>query len=244
MSNKNSWLSLLYQILKDWHVLYFEGFKNTIKIAFFGTIGAFMVSLCLLYLKGIIQNNKRLKTNIVKRYYIKMLDYIINCYIFVIKSVPMVLQAVFFHFGLKGTGYFGWLTPLQSGLFVITFNSVAYLAEIMIKNMEFFDYGQIEAALALGMTQKQTFKKVVCPQVIRKSLLRISNEFIVNIKDSCVFGVIGMNELFEVSQTVQKRSNSITGGIIALSIPVFVYLVLVLLVSLLLKKIEKISNKK
>ncbi|MGL9687828.1 MAG: ABC transporter permease subunit [Candidatus Phytoplasma sp. TWB_XP] len=130
------------------------------------------------------------------------------------------------------------------GLFVITFNSAAYLAEIMIKNMEFFDSGQIEAALALGMTQTQTFKKVVCPQVVRKSLLRISNEFIVNIKDSCIFGVIGMNELFEVAQTVHKRSNSITGGVIALLIPVFVYLVLVLLVSLLLKKIEKISDRK
>ncbi|MGL9687523.1 MAG: hypothetical protein ACQBVK_01890 [Candidatus Phytoplasma sp. TWB_XP] len=34
----------------------------------------------------------------------------------------------------------------------------------MIKNMSFFDPGQIEASLALGMTRKQTFKRVICPQ--------------------------------------------------------------------------------
>ncbi|MFT2804796.1 ABC transporter permease subunit [Candidatus Phytoplasma asteris] len=77
--------------------------------------------------------------------------------------------------------------PIQSGLFVIIFNSAAYLAEVMIKNMEFFDSGQIEASLSLGMTQTQTFKKVVCPQVVRKSLLRISNEFIVNADKILVF---------------------------------------------------------
>ncbi|OIJ44654.1 ABC transporter permease subunit [Rice orange leaf phytoplasma] len=244
MSNIFNWFNLLQRLLKIYYPLYKEGFETTFKIAFFGTIGAFIVSLCVLYIKGIITLNKHTKMSLKKQYFFKILDKSINVYIFIIKSIPMMLQAMFFHFGLKGTGYFKWLTPLQSGLFVIIFNSAAYLAEVMIKNMEFFDSGQIEASLSLGMTQTQTFKKVVCPQVVRKSLLRISNEFIVNIKDSSVFGVIGINELYNAGSTVNTSVASANAKILALIVPIFVYLVLVLLVSLLLKKIEKISDRK
>ncbi|WP_373375532.1 amino acid ABC transporter permease [Candidatus Phytoplasma solani] len=218
--------------------IYYEGFKITFLLSVFGTIGAFILSWFLLLFKGLPQNSKRIKT--VTKYFFKSLNTIVNAYIFIIKSVPMMVQAMLFYYGLTSTGYFKWLTPFWGGFIVITFNSTAYIAEAMLKNLEFFDRGQIEAALSLGMTPRQTLKKVVLPQVVQRSLLRIINEFIVNVKDSCVFGVIGLIELFGAAKSIRTFSSY---TIVFFNVSL-IYLALVGLATFVLKKLEiKLGNK-
>ncbi|MFB0638358.1 ABC transporter substrate-binding protein/permease [Candidatus Phytoplasma solani] len=223
----------LWDVFKQYRSLYLQGLMMTFKMACLGTMGAFFLALLLVYAKGLPK--RKLKKDIWRQYFHKYLKLIIDAYIFTIKSIPMMVQAMLFYYGLKSTGYFGWLTPFQGGLIVISFNSAAYLAETMLKNLQFFDPGQIEAGLALGMTDKQIFKKVVLPQVIHTSLLRIYNEFINNTKDSCVFGVIGVFEL--VNATSQIR-----GAILNINvffIPIIIYLFLTAIAFYGLKKLEK-----
>ncbi|WP_349402195.1 ABC-type amino acid transport system, permease protein [Candidatus Phytoplasma solani] len=232
-------LKLCYNNLKNHYSIYYQGLMTTVKLAVFGTVGAFLLALLLLYVKGLPKKPK--KTSIFTKISFKSLNAIINAYIFIIKGVPMMLQAMLFYYGLKSTGYFKWLTPFYGGLIVITFNSTAYIAEIMLKNMQFFDPGQIEAALALGMTARQALKRVVLPQVIQRSLLRIVNEFIINVKDSCVFSTIGLLELFGATKQIYSISYSVTVPFINASI---MYLMLVGIATIVLKKLEiKLGNK-
>ncbi|WP_349402197.1 ABC-type amino acid transport system, substrate-binding protein/permease [Candidatus Phytoplasma solani] len=230
-SVNNDYKINLWQILKKYKSLYFQGFIKTMQLAFLGTISAFFLTLLLFYLKGIPKNIKRIST--LKKYLFKCLNAIVNIYIFIIKGVPMMVQAMIFYYGLKSTGYFKWLTPFCGGLIVITFNSTAYLAETMFKNIEFLDLGQIEAALALGMTPRKTLKTVVLPQVIQKSLLRFCNEFVNNIKDSYVFEVIGLFELFNSISQIRGATLNIN----VFLIPVFFYLFLNMITFYLFKKI-------
>ncbi len=56
---------------------------------------------------------------------------------------------------------------------------------------------------ALGMTEKQTLRHVIFPQAIKRSLLPIMKEFIINLKDGSVLSVIGVMELFAVTKQIR-----------------------------------------
>ncbi|MBT1576954.1 ABC transporter permease subunit ['Elaeagnus angustifolia' witches'-broom phytoplasma] len=229
---KNCYNLFINNLPSYWNVI-----CTTISLAFLGTLGAFLLSLWILYIKSI---RKKKRIRFYERYFYKTIDIILYFYIFFVKSVPMMLQAMLVFYGLRRTGYFEWLEPFQAALFILIFNSCAMLAEFMIKNMSFFDPGQIEASLALGMTRKQAFKRVICPQVIHQSLLRIINEFILNIKDICVFYVITVVDIFTFSKNNYRTSNNFSFLINAS----LIYIILIFISSYLLKKLEtKLGNK-
>ena len=74
------------------------------------------------------------------------------------------------------------------------------MAEIIRSGIESVDAGQSEAARSIGMSAFQTMRYVVLPQAIRNAFPSIGNEFIVNLKDSCVLSAIGLVELFQTGR--------------------------------------------
>ena len=103
----------------------------------------------------------------------------------------MVQALIFYYYGFnlfKRTGL--TITEINniwsffiSGLFTVSLNSTAYLAEVLRGGILAIDKGQTEAARSLGMTNWQTMRKVVFPQAVKNSIPAIGNEFIINIKD-------------------------------------------------------------
>ena len=79
------------------------------------------------------------------------------------------------------SAYFGGLTPVK------TFTSNYY---------QRVNKGQFEATHSIGMTHFQSMRYVILPQAIRNILPATGNQFIINIKDSCVLSVISVTELF------------------------------------------------
>jgi polar amino acid transport system substrate-binding protein len=55
--------------------------------------------------------------------------------------------------------------------------------------------GQMDAALALGMSQSLALRRVILPQALRISLPSITNDFIAMFKDSSIVSVIALVEL-------------------------------------------------
>ena len=85
-------------------------------------------------------------------------------------------------------------------------NTGAYLAEVIRGGINATPKGQFEAASALGMTHSQQMWHIILPQAIRNSLPSITNEFIVNIKDTSVLSIISVSELFFVGTTVASQT--------------------------------------
>ena len=143
----------------------------------------------------------------------------------------MIVQASFFWYGF---GLFG--NPFYCGLFVVTINTAAYIAEIIRGGIQSVDDGQSEAAYALGLTHIQTMVYVIIPQAIKNSLPAIGNEFVINIKDTAVLSVIGIFELF-------NQGRKITGmhyrQLEVYLIVALIYLFLTYSISTLLKTIER-----
>jgi putative lysine transport system permease protein len=94
-----------------------------------------------------------------------------------------------------------WST-FVAGLVTISLNSTAYMMEVLRGGIEAVDPGQTEAARSLGLSQWQAMIKVVFPQGVKNSVPALSNELVINIKDSSVLSVIGVFDLMFATTTV------------------------------------------
>ncbi|MGN1207156.1 MAG: amino acid ABC transporter permease, partial [Eubacteriales bacterium] len=125
---------------------------------------------------------------------------------------------------------------MLSAIIIISFNTGAYMAEIVRGGIISVDTGQFEGAHAIGMSHRQTMTHVILPQAIRNIMPSIGNEFVVNIKDSSVLSVIAITELMFVSKQA--------GGAYAKFVPAylicaFIYFILTFTVTRILRYLEK-----
>ena len=93
----------------------------------------------------------------------------------------------------------------KAALALILFNS-SVIAEIVRGGIISIDKGQFEGAMSIGMTHSQTMFKVIIPQVMRNILPSVSNEFVINIKDTSVLNVIGVTELYYFAGIIKRQS--------------------------------------
>ena len=95
---------------------------------------------------------------------------------------------------------------LVCGIVTLGINSGAYVAEIVRGGIISIDRGQFEGAMSIGMTHAQTMFKVIIPQVMRNILPSVSNEFVINIKDTSVLNVIGVTELYYFAGIIKRQN--------------------------------------
>lgn len=147
----------------------------------------------------------------------------------------MMVQAMVIYFG------FIWITgvklsPTPTGLVIISINTGAYMAEIVRAGINSIDKGQYEAAHSVGLSHGQAMRGIILPQALRNIIPAIGNEFIINMKDSCVLSVISVGELFFATKSVAGASFATFPAYFIAGV---VYLVLTVVVSQLLKILEK-----
>ena len=179
-------------ILERFGPLFLSGTANTVLIAVSGTVLGFGLGLLVAVARGI---KPAPRARFLSRALLAVLKGVLNVYIEVFRGTPMMVQAAVIFYGVQM--YYGIrLDALVAGVFVVSINTGAYMAEIVRGGIQSVDVGQTEAAHSIGMTHWQTMTSVVLPQAIRNIMPAIGNEFIVNIKDSCVLNVISVTELF------------------------------------------------
>ena len=88
-------------------------------------------------------------------------------------------------------------------------NYAAYFAEIFRSGIESMPKGQYEAAEVLGYTKRQTFFKIIFPQVIKRILPPITNETITLVKDTSLARVIAVYEIIWKGQSFIKSAGII-----------------------------------
>lgn len=129
-----------------------------------------------------------------------VLRIISGAFIEVIRSTPMIVQALIFAFGipmlLQQNGImFKWPSLIIPAVLVCIFNSSAYIAEIFRGGIQAVDPGQVEAANSLGMTKWQVNKHIVFPQAFRYSIPALGNEFVTMIKETAILSFVGVIEV-------------------------------------------------
>ncbi|NTJ66214.1 amino acid ABC transporter permease [Agrobacterium rhizogenes] len=137
----------------------------------------------------------------------------------------------------------GWTSPLITRdvpfvwrtIIALTIAYSSFIAEIFRAGIQAVDQGQIEAAKALGLSRFQRFRLVVFPQAIRVILPPLSNDFIAMVKDSSLVSVLGVAD---ISQLAKLYYSANFRYFETLSILAFIYLLLTVGLSLLLRQLE------
>jgi polar amino acid transport system substrate-binding protein len=114
-------------------------------------------------------------------------------FIEVIRGTPLLIQLFIIFYGLPSIGI--RFSPLWAAVIGLGVNYAAYEAENYRAGIQSIPHGQLDAALALGLTRIQTIRKIILPQAIRLVIPPVTNDFIALLKDSSLVSVITMVEL-------------------------------------------------
>jgi len=135
----------------------------------------------------------------------------------VIRGTPLLIQLFIIFYGLPSLGI--RLSPLWAAVIGLGLNYAAYEAENYRAGIQAVPRGQLDAALALGLTRAQTIRRVILPQAVRLVIPPVTNDFIALLKDSSLVSVITMVELTKVyGQLASTYYDYIGIGILAASI--------------------------
>ena len=116
---------------------------------------------------------------------------------------------------------------------IVTFalNMAAYVSEMLRTAIEGIDRGQTEAGLALGYTRRQTFFKIVLPQVVKAVMPVYQGEVISLLKGTSIVGYIAVADMTRASDLIRSRTFD---AFFPLIVTAIIYFIMAWLIGLLL----------
>lgn len=193
----------VYEAVGGWRVLAQRGWL-LVKAAGM-TVALSVVSMPLAILVG-------LSVTLLRLYGPALLGRAANLYVEVVRGTPLVLQLYVIFFLLPEVGLS--LPAFWAAVIGLAINYSAYEAEIYRAGIQAVPTGQMEAALALGMTRGLAIRRIIVPQATRIVIPPVTNDFIALFKDTAVCSVITVVELSK-EYYIQARS---TGAILELGL--------------------------
>ncbi len=200
----------------------FSGFMQAALV----TLQITIVSLILASIIGLFVALMKLSNK-------KILSWIANLYIGVIRGTPLIVQIMWLYFGITQVVV---LSAFWAGAIALAIHSGAYIAEIFRGAIQSIDKGQMEAAESLGMTRKQAMRRIIFPQAFKRSIPSLGNQFIIGLKDSSLVAFIGITEIFNLSMS---QAAATFRQLEFYTIAGIYYLVLIVIFTLITNKIEK-----
>ncbi|MBQ8425611.1 MAG: amino acid ABC transporter permease [Clostridia bacterium] len=218
-------------ILKNYWKNFATGVWYTILISLVSTLIGLVIGLII----GIIRTIPKSKKKPI-RFVQKFVDIILAIYIEVFRGTPMMVQSMVIYWGYAFATGGETLNLMFAAILIVSINTGAYIAEIVRGGINGIDKGQFEGAQAVGMSHFQTMRLVIIPQVMKTILPAVSNEFVINIKDTSVLNVIGVTELFFFMNVTVKETFK--------NFPVYfivciIYLILTFTITRIIKIVEK-----
>lgn len=180
----------------DWSVIptfipqLVAGAKVTILITLAGLFGGTVLGLI---------------AGLMRAYGGPILNAIAFTYIELIRGTPIVVQVMFLYFampvlvGLR-------VDPMSAAILAIIVNAGAYIAEIVRGAFLSISKGLTEAGLAIGLPQWQVLIYILGPLAFRRLIPPLGNQFIVSLKDTSLFIVIGVGELTRTGQEIMAAN--------------------------------------
>jgi polar amino acid transport system permease protein len=123
---------------------------------------------------------------------ITIINRIATVYVEVIRGIPLLVQIFYIYYALAKIVA---LPDITSAVIAMTVCYGAYLAEIFRAGIQSIPKGQMEAAIALGLTRSQALGRIILPQTVRIVLPPLGNEFIALLKDSSLVSILAVSDL-------------------------------------------------
>ena len=169
-----------------------------IAVAFWLDVRVFMVVEVAVLILGLVLALVRLSRT-PAMFPLRMLAVV---YTDVFRGVPVILLVYLVGFGIPALDLSGLPTePVVLGGIALTLSYAAYVSEVYRAGLRSIHPSQREAALAVGLTERQTMRHVVLPQAVRRVGPPLLNDFIALQKDVALIAIIGVTgEAFRQAQ--------------------------------------------
>ena len=169
----------------------------------------------------------------------KFLTYLNIAYVEIVRAIPLLVLILWIYYGLPimtGISF----SPFVSGIIALSISESAFQAEIFRAGINSIKKSQWEAGSSLGLNFFRKLRLVIFPQAIKNILPAIGNQFVYVLKMSSLVSVIGIGDL------TRKANELVVTTYRPLEIYTFLileYLILILIVSYFVRKLEKKLKK-
>jgi polar amino acid transport system permease protein len=156
-------------------------------------------------------------------------------YIEIIRAIPVLVMILWVYYGLPVVFNLNF-SAFVAGIIALSICESPFVSEIFRSGIQAVPVGQKEAGTSLGLNSFQKFYLITLPQAIRIILPALGNQFVYMLKMSSLVSIIGLNEL------TRKANELVVSQYRPLEIYSFLvleYLVLILVVSYFVRKLEK-----
>jgi His/Glu/Gln/Arg/opine family amino acid ABC transporter permease subunit len=211
----------LFRPITDEPDLYLTGFWVTVRLVVFAFVIAMGVGTAVAALR------------IAPTKWLQRLG---GIYVETFRNIPLLVLLFISFAGLRraGVDINAWVAgTLSLGLY-----TAAYVAEALRSGVFSVNKGQIEAALSLGYTYRQTLRRVVFPQAFRTVISPLGSLIIAMIKNSAIIGVsiLALGDLLKNARIYQSRTFMTNEAFLWAAIG---YLLLTLTATLAIRVLEK-----
>ncbi|MCI6430271.1 MAG: amino acid ABC transporter permease [Oliverpabstia sp.] len=198
--------------IKEYFPMYVDAAKLTLRLGITGILFSMAAGLIC---------------SLIEYYRIPLLRQVTAFYIELSRNTPLLVQLFFLYFGLPKIGIM--LSSECCAVIGLSFLGGSYMAEAFRSGLETIEKGQVESALALGLTHPQAMRYVVFPQALAVSIPALCANVIFLIKETSVFSVVALADLMYVAKDLIGLYYQTDEALLMLVIS---YLVLLLPVSL------------
>jgi glutamine transport system permease protein len=200
-----------------------SGLQETVLLSFTAIIISVTIGL-LIALPGLSSN-----------IYLRSLN---RVYVEFIRAIPILVLILWVYYGMPQVSGLS-ISVFWAGVFALALSDSAFEAEIFRAGIQSIDKGQYEAAHSISLSYTDTMRFVILPQAIKRILPALGNQLIYMLKMSSLVSVIGMQELTrKANELVVTEYRPLE----IYTILVLEYLVLILLVSAVVRWLERRMN--
>ena len=221
----------------DWFIISPNNIEGATNLKFLlsgltTTIYISLISIIISMILGLVVAIPSLAKN-------KFLTYINIGYVEIVRAVPLLVLILWIYYGLPimtGISF----SPFVSGIIALAISESAFQAEIFRAGINSIKKAQWEAGSSLGLNFFKRLRLVILPQAIKNILPAIGNQFVYVLKMSSLVSIIGIGDL------TRKANELVVTTYRPLEIYTFLileYLILILIVSFFVRKLEKNLKK-
>lgn len=149
-------------------------------------------------------------------------------------GTPLIVHLFLMYYGLPELGI--RLSAFTVAVIGFTLNVSAYNARYLATAYNGLDKTELEAARAQGFTERETFRLIIVPQVMRMSVPSLTNQAIQNLKDTSVAFLIQYHDFFAQMQEIASVNFQFFKAYVTAGL---VYLALISIIVLAARRLEK-----
>ena len=208
----------LKMLSKYWKLFFVTGLGTTLFLTLIGVLFGVLFG-------ALLALPRQVPTDSIKKRSFRLADIpglLATVYVEVVRGTPILLQLYFFYYFLPE-----WLPFLNLSKFTcvataLSFNSAAYVSELIRSGIQAVERGQMEAARSLGMSESQAMRKIILPQAVKNILPSLVNEFSSLLKESSLASTFFVGDLMTQYKAVSGATYLVLQPLILVAIIYFI----------------------